>query len=348
MGKISETIQKIVEPDIKMKEVAKNHLNNLTKPQGSLGRLEELAEKIIFITGINKPVVSRKVIFTLAGDHGVAEEGVSAFPQEVTMQMLLNFSQGGAAVNVLARHAGADVKVIDMGVKGDTSGIPGVINKKVKKGTNNITKNSAMTREEAMRSVEKGIEIVEENNNYDIIGTGDMGIANTTASSAIIAVFTGEEVINVTGRGTGINESLFKHKVEVIKKAVNINKPDPDDPIDVLSKVGGFEIGGIAGIVLCAASKRIPVVLDGLISTAGALIAVKMEPKVKHYLIPSHLSVENGHGKALEFLGLKPYVDLNMRLGEGTGAAITMNLIEAAAKIYNEMATFDSAKVSKS
>lgn len=350
MDKILETAGMITEPDPKIREIAKAHLDDLTKPPGSLGRLEELAELIVFIAGNEKkPTVARKVIFTLAGDHGVVEEGVSAFPQSVTMQMLLNFSQEGAAVNVLARHAGADVKVVDMGVKGEVSGdCAGIINKKVKMGTNNMAKGPAMTRDDAILSVERGIQLVEENNGYDIIGTGDMGIGNTTASSAIIAVLTGEKIENVTGRGTGISDTVLQNKIEVIKKSIYTNKPDPNDPIDVLCKVGGFEIGGIAGIVLGAASKRVPVVIDGLISTAGALIAAKIEPKVKCFLIPSHLSVEMGHKKALEFLGLKPYFDLNMRLGEGTGAVLTFTLIEAAVRIYNEMATFSSANVSKS
>ena len=331
-----------------MRDVAKAHLDDLTKPQGSLGRLEELAEQIVFITGKKKPKTAKKIIFTLAGDHGVAEEGVSAFPQEVTQQMLLNFSHGGAAVNVLARHAGADVKVVDMGVKGEISQSSGIINKKIKQGTDNMSKGPAMTRDDAVLAVERGIELVEENSDYNVIGTGDMGIANTTASSAIIAVITGKEVKEVTGRGTGIDNNALRHKIEVIEKAIKINNPDPNDAIDVLSKVGGFEIGGIAGVMLAAASKRIPVVVDGLIATAGALIAAKIEPKVKFFLIPSHLSVENGHKKALEFLGLNPYVDLSMRLGEGTGAALTITLIDAAVKIYNEMATFSSAKISKS
>ncbi len=348
MNKITETAKKIIEPDQKMRDAAKAHLNDLTKPQGSLGRLEELAEQIVFITGNKQPKTAKKIIFTLAGDHGVAEEGVSAFPQEVTQQMLLNFSQGGAAVNVLARHAGADIKVVDMGVKGEISQSSGIINKKIRPGTDNMAKGPAMSKDDAVLSVERGIELVEENSDYDVIGTGDMGIANTTASSAIIAVLTGKEVKQVTGRGTGIDNNVLRHKIEVIEKAIKINNPDPNDPIDVLSKIGGFEIGGIAGVILGAASKRIPVVVDGLIATAGALIAYKIEPKVKFFLIPSHLSVENGHKKALEFLGLTPYLDLSMRLGEGTGAALTITLIEAAVKIYNEMATFSNAKVSKS
>ena len=348
MNKIIETAKKIIEPDHKMRGIAKAHLDDLTKPQGSLGRLEELAEQIVFITGKKRPKISKKVIFTLAGDHGVAEEGVSAFPQEVTRQMLLNFSHGGAAVNVLARHAGADVKVVDMGVQGEIPQSSGIINKKIQPGTSNMSKGPSMSRNNAILSLERGIELVEENSDYDLIGTGDMGIANTTASSAIIAVLTGKEVKQVTGRGTGIDNNAFKNKVEVIKKAIKINNPDPNDPIDVLSKVGGFEIGGIAGVLLAAASKRIPVVVDGLIATAGALIAAKIEPKVKFYMVPSHLSVENGHKKALQFLELNPYFDLSMRLGEGTGAALTITLIDAAVKIYNEMATFSNAKVSKS
>ena len=350
MDKILNTTRKIQAPDQNIRNRAKAHLDELTKPQGSLGRLEELAEHIVCIKGnAIKPIVTRKVIFTLAGDHGVVEEGVSAFPQEVTGQMLLNFSHGGAAVNVLAKQTGALVKVVDMGVKGEIYGDDsGIINKKVKMGTNNMAKGPAMSKEEAIMAVEKGIELVEENCDYDVIGVGDMGIGNTTASSAIIAVLTGEEIKSVTGKGTGISDTRLEHKINVIQKSININEPDPLDPMDVLHKVGGFEIAGIAGILLCAASKKIPTVIDGLISTAGALIAVNLEPKVKNYLIPSHLSVEHGHRKALEFLGLNPYLDLNMRLGEGTGAVLMFSLIDSAIKIYNEMATFGGAQVSKS
>ncbi|MDP6626103.1 MAG: nicotinate-nucleotide--dimethylbenzimidazole phosphoribosyltransferase, partial [Nitrospinota bacterium] len=252
MTKIEETAKKIIEPDQKMRDIAKAHLNDLTKPPGSLGRLEELAEEIVFITGNKRPRIKKKVIFTLAGDHGVAKEGVSAFPQEVTGQMLLNFAHGGAAVNVLAKHAGADIKVVDLGVKGEIPGNLGIINKKISNGTENMVKVPAMTRDNAVLALERGVELIEENSDYDVIGTGDMGIANTTASSAIIAVFTGEEVEKVTGRGTGISNTVLQHKIEVIEKAIKVNSPDPDDPIDVLSKVGGYEIGGIAGIILGA------------------------------------------------------------------------------------------------
>ena len=278
MTKIEETAKKIIEPDQKMRDIAKAHLNDLTKPPGSLGRLEELAEEIVFITGNKRPRIKKKVIFTLAGDHGVAKEGVSAFPQEVTGQMLLNFAHGGAAVNVLAKHAGADIKVVDLGVKGEIPGNLGIINKKINHGTENMARVPAMTRDNAVLAVERGVELVEENGDYDVIGTGDMGIANTTASSAIIAVITGKDVKKVTGKGTGITNSALQHKIEVIEKAIKVNNPDSDDPIDILSKVGGYEIGGIAGIILGAASKRIPVVVDGLIATAGALLAVKREP----------------------------------------------------------------------
>ena len=332
-----------------MAEKTQKRLDDLTKPQGSLGRLEELAKQVVGITGNDVPSLKNKVIFTMAGDHGIAKEGVSAFPQEVTLQMVYNFIEGGAGINVLARHVGARVVVVDMGVaeklkiKNEKLKI-----KKINFGTKNMAKGRAMTKQEAVRSIEAGIEVFEEelSNGIDLIGTGDMGIGNTTASSAIASVFTEHSVEDVTGRGTGINDDTLKNKIQVIKKAININKPDPRDPIDVLSKVGGFEIGGLVGVILAGASRRIPVVIDGFISGAAALIAYHLEPKVKDYLIAAHCSVEKGHKVILDYMGLKPVLDLELRLGEGTGAALGMSIVEAGIKILTEMATFQSASVS--
>jgi nicotinate-nucleotide--dimethylbenzimidazole phosphoribosyltransferase len=333
-------------------EQAQDRLDSLTKPRGSLGRLEEFAKQLVAITEKQIPEIDKKVVFTFAGDHGVAEEGVSAFPKEVTPQMVMNFINGGAGINVLARHAGAEVVVVDIGVDHDFTDVGARGNvpfqiKKVVHGTQNIRKGPAMTREEAEKCIQVGIELTNEyaKKGYKIFGTGEMGIANTTPSSAITAVMTGKSVEDITGRGTGINDDAWKNKVRVIKDAITVNNPNPADPVDVLSKVGGAEIGGIAGLIIGAASNKVPVVVDGFISTAGALIAYLMEPKTKDYMFAAHMSQEIGHQALLEKIGLKPILDLNLRLGEGTGAALAMMVIEAGLKIYNEMATFEEAAV---
>jgi nicotinate-nucleotide--dimethylbenzimidazole phosphoribosyltransferase len=325
-------------------------LDSLTKPQGSLGRLEEFAQKLVLLTGRPMPSpLTKKVIFTFAGDHGVVDEGVSLFPKEVTIQMVYNFLKGGAAINVLARHAGADEVVIDIGVDYDFGIENGLLSRKVVRGTKNMRKGPAMTRQEAEQCIDTGINLALEfaERGYTMFGTGEMGIGNTTPSSAIAAVITGTAVCEVTGKGTGIAGDTLAHKIKVIEDSIAFNRPDPADPVDVLSKVGGAEIGGIAGLILGAASKRIPVVVDGFISTAGALIACSLKPAVKDYMFAAHNSVEKGHAVMLDKMGLKPILDLNMRLGEGTGAALAMSIIEAGLKIYCEMATFDEAGVSK-
>jgi len=352
LKKIKEVIGKIGRPDAGLMVKAQERLDNLTKPRGSLGRLEELAKLIVGITGNENPLLRNKVIFTLAGDHGVTEEGVSAYPKEVTPQMVYNFLRGGAGINVLAGYIGARVVVVDMGaaeeIKNPNPKIKNFKDKKINFGTKNMAKGPAMTRDEAIKSIEAGMEIFEEESpgGIDIVGTGDMGIGNTTPSSAIASIFTGKRAEEVTGRGTGIDEGSLKNKVEVIKRAIRINKPDPEDPIDVLSKVGGFEIGGLTGIIIKAASRRVPVVIDGFISGAAALIAYHLEPKVKDYLIAAHCSVERGHKLVLDCIGVAPLLDLNMRLGEGTGACLGIGLVEAGIKIMTEMATFKSAGVS--
>lgn len=349
MQKIKETLRNITEIDDALMEKAQQRLDHLTKPLGSLGRLEELAKLIVGITRKDYPNLNSKVIFTLTADHGVAEEKVSAYPQEVTAQMVYNFLRGGAGINVLAKHIGARVVVVDVGVGTQLKPHPSLSIKKINFGTKNMVKGPAMTREEAIKSIETGIEIFEEElkKGIDIIGTGEMGIANTTASTAITATFTKKPIEDITGRGAGIDDKALKNKIRVIRKALKINKPDPSDPIDVLSKVGGFEIGGLTGIILSAASKKIPVVIDGFISGAAALLAFQMEPKVKGYMIASHCSAEKGHKVILDHIGLKPILDLNLRLGEGTGAALGITIVEAAVKILTEMATFQSAGVSE-
>lgn len=327
---------------------AQKHLDSLTKPPGSLGRFEEFSRRLVAIAENRKPAVDRKVIFTFAGDHGVVEEGVSAYPKEVTPQMVLNFLRGGAAINVLARHSGAEVVVIDIGVDHDFGALEGLVDRKVVRGTKNFMRGPAMTRDEAVRCIEAGIGLAEEfaGKGYQLFGTGDMGIGNTTPSSAIASVLTGRPVADVTGKGTGITDESLVRKIRVIEAGIKLNNPDPGDAIDVLAKVGGAEIGGIAGLILGAAGRRIPVVVDGFISTAGALIAFALCPTVADYLFAAHTSVEQGHRLMLEKMGLRPILDLGFRLGEGTGAAVAMHLIEGGLRIYSEMATFGDAGVS--
>lgn len=327
---------------------ARARQDSLTKPQGSLGRLEELSIQVAGITGEAMPCLERKAIVTMAGDHGVVAEGVSAYPQEVTAQMVYNFLRGGAGINVLARHIGARVIVVDMGVAANLQSHPELLSKKVALGTCDMTLGPAMTREEAMLAIEAGIEVIEAElaKGLEIVGTGDMGIGNTTASSAICAALTGEPVSLVTGRGTGIDDQQWAHKVEVLERALAVNQPNPGDPLDVLAKVGGFEIGGLVGVMLGAAAHRIPVVIDGFISGAAALIAAGLSPMLRHYLIAAHVSAEVGHRVVLTHLGLRPLLDLNLRLGEGTGAALGIFLAEAATKVLAEMATFAEAGVS--
>ncbi len=331
-----------------LSEEAQKRLDNLTKPPGSLGRLEEFARRIVAITGCKMPVLDKKVVFTFAGDHGIADEGVSAYPKEVTLQMVFNFLRGGAGINVLARQAGADVVVIDIGVDHDFGNVPGLVSRKVMRGTANMCKGPAMSRQQAEQCIRVGIDLAREyaEKGYRIFGTGDMGIGNTTPSSAIASVLTGTPVRDVTGRGTGITDESLQRKITIIEGCIAKNRPDPKDPIDVLAKVGGAEIGGIAGLILGAACERIPVVVDGFISTAGAMIAYEIEPKTADYLFAGHSSVEIGQKAMLGKMGLAPILDLNLRLGEGTGAALAMMIIEAGTRIYREMATFGEAGVS--
>lgn len=345
---LEQTIEKIKPLDQKAMEAAQERQNNLTKPAGSLGRLEEISIQLAGIFRDPMPKIKDKVIITMAGDHGVTTAGVSAFPQAVTPQMVLNFLHEGAAINVLAGHVGARIIVVDMGVAFDFEPHPALVNKKIAMGTQNMLEGPAMTREQAETAVVAGIEIVtaEIEKGLDIVGTGDMGIGNTTPSAAIAAVLTGEPPAKIAGRGTGVDDEGFQRKIKAIETALSVNKPDPKDGLDILAKVGGFEIGGLAGVILGAAAHNKAVMLDGFISTAAAMIAVSIAPEVKAYLISAHRSQEYGHQLMLEWLGLDPIIDLKFRLGEGTGAALGISIAEAACKVLSEMATFAEAGVS--
>ena len=345
---LSEIIEKIGPPDERAMAEEEARQNTLTKPEGSLGRLEELSIQLAGIQGRCLPRIKDKAIITMAADHGVVAEGVSAYPSDVTPQMVYNFLGGGAGVNVIARQVGARLLIVDIGVAAKLEPNPQLLSRKVAPGTRNMAAGPAMSEEEATRAIEAGIEVTaaEVSKGLDIIGTGDMGIGNTTSSSAICAVMTGRPVAEVTGRGTGIADKQLEHKIAVITRAIAVNKPEPAKPLEVLAKVGGLEIGGITGVILAAATHRVPVVIDGFISGAAALIAAALAPMVKDFLIAAHVSTEPGHRLLLEHLGLNPLLDLGMRLGEGTGAALGISLAETAARILNEMATFADAGVS--
>lgn len=351
MGLLETTKGKIYPQDSEAREKAKERLDNLALPHWALGDLMDLAIELAGMMGTTvKPQIRKKAIVTLAGDHGVVAENVSKFPSEVTPQMVYNFVNGGAGINALARQARADVFVVDMGVATDLSDLAKagkIIDKKVGFGTNNIAVGPAMSDAMARKSVEAGIEVANKlSEEYDLFGTGDMGIGNTTPSTAIAAVCTGKDISELTGRGTGLDDEQLQHKMEVIRKILTVNTPDPKNGLDILAKVGGFEIGGIAGLIIGAAANRKPVLIDGFISTAGALIAYKIEPFVRDYLIFSHRSVEQGHKHMQELLGCKkPLLDLNFRLGEGTGAALAMNLVEASLAILTEVLTFEEAAI---
>lgn len=345
---LTETIAQIQPLDEDAMNAARARQDQLTKPQGSLGRLEALSVQLAGITAQARPRFKQPAIITMAGDHGVARQGVSAYPAEVTPQMVLNFLRGGAAINVLARYAGARVVVVDIGVASDLPAHLELVNAKIAKGTRDFSIGPAMTREEARRAIEAGIEIVarEIEHGADIIGTGDMGIGNTTPSAAITATITRRPVKQVTGRGTGLDDAGLARKIATIERALAINKPNPNDGLDVLGDVGGFEIGGLVGVMIGAAVRRVPVVIDGFISGAAALIAYTLAPAVQPYLIAAHRSVEIGHRAILDYLRVEPLLDLDLRLGEGTGAALGISLCLAAAKILDEMATFAEAGVS--
>jgi nicotinate-nucleotide--dimethylbenzimidazole phosphoribosyltransferase len=346
---IEQILQQIQPPDDRASQSARLRQDQLTKPQGSLGRLEELSIQVAGITANPLPKIQSKVVLVMAGDHGVVAEGVSAYPQEVTSQMVANFLHGGAAINVLSRHVGARVVVVDMGVAADLPPHPDLIMRKIALGTANMARGPAMSREQALASLQAGAEIclAQIEKGLDLLATGDMGIGNTTPSAAIAAALTGLPVEEIAGRGTGVDKAGLQRKIAVIRRALQVNQPDPQDGLDVLTKVGGFEIGGLAGAILTAVANRRPVVIDGFISTAAAMIAVSLAPEARHYLIAAHTSMERGHHLMMDWLKVRPLLDLQMRLGEGTGAALAMSLVEASCKILGEMATFSEAGVSE-
>ena len=346
---IRRTIASIAPLDPHSMSAARARQDQLTKPQGALGRLESLSVQLAAITADARPRFRDPVILTFAGDHGIASQGVSAYPPAVTPQMVLNFARGGAAINVLARHVGARILVADLGVNAQLPPDLDIVHAKIAFGTRDFSVEPAMTRQQAERAIETGIEIVthEIERGADIVGTGDMGIGNTTPSSAIVAAITRRPANEVTGRGTGVDDAALTHKKQIIAQALESHRPDPNDPLDVLAKVGGFEIGGLAGVMLGAAARRVPVVMDGFISGAAALIAFGLAHQVRDYIVPAHRSVEIGHRAVLEHLNIQPLLDLDLRLGEGTGAALGISLCIAAAKILDEMATFADAGVSE-
>jgi len=327
---------------------AKERQDMLTKPTGSLGRLEQLSIQIAGIQGRPIPQIKQKAVIVMAADHGVAARGTSAFPQEVTAQMVLNFLHGGAGINVISRQVGARVIIVDMGVAVKLEANPGLLSRRIAAGTQDMSRGPAMTVAQARQALETGIEIVtaEIKKGLDIVATGDMGIGNTTASSVICAIMIGKSIAEVTGRGTGLDDKQLQQKIRIINEAIAFNKPESAKPLEILAKVGGFEIGGLAGVILGAAAYRVPVVIDGFISGAAALIAAGLCPRSKDYMIAGHCSVEPGHKLLLQYLGLKPLLDLEMRLGEGTGAALAISIIETSTRILNEMATFAEAGVS--
>jgi nicotinate-nucleotide--dimethylbenzimidazole phosphoribosyltransferase len=348
MRHLQKTLNQITDPDADMRAKAHVRLEQLTMPYWAMGRLMDLAEDLAAMTGQLCPPVARRAVVVMAGDHGVVAEGVAAHPQEITVQMVRNFVAGGAGINAMARVVNARVSIVDMGVAGDLSDLADKVKSvRIGPGTRNIARGPAMSREDAIHALEAGIAMAYElGPDTDLFATGEMGIGNTTPSSAMVAALTGCSVDVATGRGAGITEEQRAHKVGVIERALELNKPDPKDGVDVLSKVGGFEIGGMAGLMLGAAAQRKPVLIDGFISAAAALIAHSLAPRAAAYMIAGHHSVERGHRLALELLGKKPLLDLGLRLGEGTGATLAMAVVEAAARLLTDVATFDEAMVS--
>ncbi len=342
------TIPDIPIPDFTARDAAAARQLQLTKPAGSLGVLEKLSIRLAAMTGKTELAFPRKAVIVCAGDHGVTAEGVSAYPAEVTPQMVMNMCYGGAAINVLARQAGARFKVVDVGVATDLPPHEHLHNLKVARGTKNMAEGPAMAMPEVLDALNVGMNVasMEIANGLDLVAVGEMGIGNTTAATAIIAALTGKPVAEITGRGTGVDDERFQHKILVIERALEVNQPDPMDPYDVLRCVGGLEIAAMAGVMIGAAAGRVPVVVDGLISGAAALVASRIAPVMRSYFIAGHQSVEIGHQTVLRELGLRPLLDLGLRLGEGSGAVLAFHMVEAAARTLNEMATFEEAAVS--
>ncbi|MCX7769878.1 MAG: nicotinate-nucleotide--dimethylbenzimidazole phosphoribosyltransferase [Proteobacteria bacterium] len=349
MIKLIEYIKRIAPTDKGLEKKAFERIDNLTKPVGSLGRLEEISAKLYSIYNGNMPERLNKAVYVFSGDHGVTQRGVSAYPKDVTYQMVYNFLRGGAGICVFSRLVGADVFVVDVGVDYDFPKDEKIIHRKIRKGTRDFTEGPAMSFDDAINSVFVGIECGEDaiKRGYNLLIPGDMGIGNTTASSAIIKVFTGEDTINVVGRGTGIDDKTYENKIKIVERAIEINNPDMKNALDILEKVGGLEIGAICGFILSGAVNRVPVIIDGFICSAGFVLAYLLCPYIKDFVFFSHQSVEPGHKKILEYFNEKPLLDLNMRLGEGTGAVLASNIIEASLRMFNEMATFEEASVSR-
>jgi len=349
MSLLSETVAAIRPASGRAITAAAERQSMLTKPPGSLGLLEDLGTRLCGMYGECPPPLPEPVaIAVFAGDHGVHAQGVSPWPQEVTTQMVGNFLAGGAVINAFGRQVGAEVLVVDIGVAGDVPQAPGLLVRKIAAGTADMTQGPAMTPAQAQAAIEVGIEVAEKcvAEGSRLLVTGDMGIANTTASAALISVFTGLDAIEVTGRGTGIDNPMLEHKVSVIETAIRVNQASPGEPLAALARVGGFEHAGVVGFLLGAAALRTPVILDGVIACSAALVARQIAPHAVDYWVAGHRSVEPGAGAALVHLGLVPLVDLGMRLGEGSGAALAVPLVQASARILREVATFDSAGVS--
>lgn len=344
---LEQTLRKIQPLSQVYLKKAKARLDNLTKPRGSLGRLEEIAARVVAIRADERPAVKKKEVFVFVGDHDVVSEGVSAYPQEVTTLMVRNILAGGAAINVLAGCANAGVSVIDVGMKEEIGSEAGLISRNVRRGAGNIARGPAMTRHEAVKAIEVGVEMAERafDHGTAMIATGEMGIGNTTPSSALQAVLLPADVETVTGKGTGLDEASVRQKVRVIKNALKVNHPFDGDPLATLTALGGLEIAGICGLCLGGAARGLIVVVDGFISSAGALVAMRLHPGVREYLFFSHCSQEKGHRVFFQKEGLHPILDLDLRLGEGSGAALAMQLIESAVKVYTDMATFEDVGI---
>lgn len=346
---LREALMSIQPANKKAISEAWKRIDNLTKPIGSLGELEEIAAKMAGITGKISNKINKKNIIIMCADNGVWEEGVSACPQEVTLTVTNNFTRGITGVCTLSEYAHSDITIVDIGVKGELHN-PRIINKKIAYGTKNIAKEPAMTKDEAIKGIEVGIEIVDKlvREGYDLLGTGEMGICNTTTSAAVLSVLSGLSVDTVVGKGSGLSEEQLLNKKRVVQKAIDLNKPDRNDPIDVIAKVGGFDIAGLCGCFIGAAKNKVPIVIDGLISSAAALCAYKLSKSVRDYIFPSHLSAEPGAGYMMEELKLNPMLNLRMRLGEGSGCPLAFNIIEAALYAMNNMATFEEAAIDNS
>ncbi|MBC2695879.1 MAG: nicotinate-nucleotide--dimethylbenzimidazole phosphoribosyltransferase [Desulfobacteraceae bacterium] len=352
--KLDEILDGIVPVDRKWIIKARERTAQLVMPPRALGRLHDISERLCGIYKNLKPSISQKAVLVMAGDHGIVNEGMSAFPQDVTGAMVGTFLKGGAGINAICRYVGAEVWVVDMGIipeiePGSIDGGDRLLVHKIAKGTANFAKGSAMTRQQAEKAILTGFNLAAEffNKDVDILGTGDMGIGNTTPSAAIGAVITGKSLENMVGRGTGIDDEGLMRKRNIIKSGIQLNQPDRKDGLDILSKIGGFEIGGIVGCMLAGAYHNRPVMVDGFISTAGALIAHTLCPHVTDYFFAGHCSEEPGHRAMLEHLKLEPILDLGMRLGEGTGGALAMEIMEAALRIFNDVLTFKEAGVSE-